>query len=140
MSLRRKTRASLSGPGSSNTNTPSTSFRKRSKSSGPTKRWAKVFRYPAPTVPFKVLKWVPVDELSDEEKKEWHDEQQKIKGSVLFGNMEEEDMEVSENDKNVDADADLMDKEIRNEDDADAKETEHIDVPPTTRDQLDCII
>lgn len=137
MSLRRKTRASLSGPGSSNTTTPSTSFRKRSKSSGPTKRWAKVFRYPAPTVPFKVLKWVPVDELSDEERKEWHDEQQKMKGSVLFGNTEVHDMEVSENDKN--AEVDLMDTETRNEDDADANETEHVDVPPTTRDELDRI-
>lgn len=130
MSLRRKTRASLSGPGSSNASTPVT-FRKRFKNSDPTRKWVKVLRCPAPTVPFKVLKWVPVDELSDEERKEWNDEQQKIKGSIPFGTTKDDEIKTSENDAYMEGSG-IEKKTLM---DADVEERVRIVVPHTGNDE-----
>lgn len=81
MSSRRKTRQSLTGPGSTSvsSSTPNTSSRKRAllgtsqKDRGPSKRWAKIMRRPAPNVPFQVMKWVPVADLTPGELREWEE-------------------------------------------------------------------
>jgi hypothetical protein len=83
-----------------------------------------------------VLKWVPVDKLTDEEKKEWKDEQQKINGSFVLGSTKDDEMELSENDQNADGHI-IKTKHLN---DSNAETMERIDASHTEKDEEDGII
>mmetsp|Transcript_4634 Transcript_4634/g.8892 ORF Transcript_4634/g.8892 Transcript_4634/m.8892 type:complete len:145 (+) Transcript_4634:1982-2416(+) len=98
---RRSTRGaarSASG-GSSKIDTSHRQSRKRKKKTsilrplltkaGPVRKWAQVYRAPAENVGFKTLKWVPLEELTFEEKLAWNEDQQKPRGKVLTDSQEE---------------------------------------------------
>ena len=48
---------------------------KRAAESGPVQKWVKVMRSPAPRIRFLVKKWVPVTELTQEERQEYDREE-----------------------------------------------------------------
>lgn len=83
-----------------------------------------------------MLKWVPVEELTDEEKKEWKDEQQKISGSFVLGSTKDDEMELSENDQNVEGNI----VETKTLNDSDAEIMERIDASHKEKDEEDGII
>lgn len=105
---RRSTRATrTSSGGGSKIDTSHRQSRKRKKKTsilrprftkeGPTRKWARVYRAPAENVGFKVLKWVPLEELTFDEKLAWDEEQQKPRGKVLTdGNEKESDKKLNE--------------------------------------------
>ena len=51
---------------------------RRAAESGPTRKWVKVMRPPAPTIRFLVSKWVPFNDLTEEERLEYDREQAAI--------------------------------------------------------------
>ncbi|CAJ1919798.1 unnamed protein product [Cylindrotheca closterium] len=51
---------------------------RRAAESGPTRKWVKVMRSPAPRIRFQVTKWIPINELTEEERIEYDREQAAI--------------------------------------------------------------
>ena len=58
-----------------------TNFIKSQTAKGPVKKWARILREPAKNIGFKCMTWVPVEELTFDEKILWDEQQQKMKGS-----------------------------------------------------------
>ena len=95
---RRSARVSRTTAAASNTESQSKSVRKNKSVSlrlnapkGPAKKWAEVLRPPNENARFMILKWVPVEALTFDEKIAWDEEQRRQKGNVITGKDEKEE-------------------------------------------------
>ncbi len=77
---RKKTKSTITNASASDV---AQTLKRKNFNSGPARKFAKVLRPPAANVGFKTLKWVPVEELTFEEKLAWDEEQNQPKGKVL---------------------------------------------------------
>lgn len=107
---RRSTRATRTSYGRGKTE-PSTQrqSRKRKKKplrpslskEGPVRKWVKVLRPPADNAGFQTLKWVPLEELTFEEKLTWDEEQRKSSGEMLYDGQTNGPNSAQENAGNI---------------------------------------
>ncbi len=77
---RKKTKSTITNASASEV---AQTLKRKNFNSGPARKFAKVLRPPAANVGFKTLKWIPVEELTFEEKLAWDEEHNRPKGKVL---------------------------------------------------------
>jgi hypothetical protein len=86
---RRTTRASRNSTGSVSAVQHSKKKKKaslslrRNTTTGPVRKWTKAHREPADNAGFKVIKWVPIEDLTFDEKIAWDEEHGRQKGTVI---------------------------------------------------------